>query len=66
MTNIQKPNHESTQNDHSFDGITFEVVEEEQTQEGKKLNAVGSIYGKSDHDCCVAFRFLFDYCKYEW
>lgn len=46
MTNIQKPNHESTQNDHPFDGITFEVVEEEQTQEGQKLNAVGSIYGQ--------------------
>ncbi len=41
MTNIQKPNHESTQNDHSFDGITFEVVEEEQTQEGQKVKRRG-------------------------
>ncbi|ENV80710.1 CDP-diacylglycerol--serine O-phosphatidyltransferase [Acinetobacter ursingii] len=41
MTNIQKPNHESTQNDHSFDGITFEVVEEEQTQEGQKIKRRG-------------------------
>ncbi|VTX91864.1 CDP-diacylglycerol--serine O-phosphatidyltransferase [Acinetobacter ursingii] len=41
MTNIQKPNHESTRNDHSFDGITFEVVEEEQTQEGQKVKRRG-------------------------
>ncbi|BBF76562.1 CDP-diacylglycerol--serine O-phosphatidyltransferase [Acinetobacter ursingii] len=41
MTNIQKPNHESTQNDHPFDGITFEVVEEEQTQEGQKVKRRG-------------------------
>lgn len=41
MTNIQKPNHDSTQNDHSFDGITFEVVEEEQTQEGQKVKRRG-------------------------
>ncbi|MFW1906979.1 CDP-diacylglycerol--serine O-phosphatidyltransferase [Acinetobacter ursingii] len=41
MTNIQKPNHESTQNDHPFDVITFEVVEEEQTQEGQKVKRRG-------------------------
>ncbi|WP_130804257.1 CDP-diacylglycerol--serine O-phosphatidyltransferase [Acinetobacter ihumii] len=41
MTNTQKPNQDSTQNDHSFDGITFEVVEEEQTQEGQKVKRRG-------------------------
>jgi len=41
MTNIQKTKHESTQNDHPFDGITFEEVEEEQTQEGQKIKRRG-------------------------
>ena len=29
MTNAPKPEQDLTHNEHSFDGITFEVVEEE-------------------------------------
>ena len=41
MTNRQNPKNDSTESDHSFDGITFEVVEEEQTQEGQKVKRRG-------------------------
>lgn len=40
MTNIPKPDTEPT-SDHPFDGITFEVVEEEHTQEGQKVKRKG-------------------------
>lgn len=41
MTNMQNPKNDATESDHSFDGITFEVVEEEQTQEGQKVKRRG-------------------------
>lgn len=42
MTNINKPErHDVTPDDHSFDGITFEVEEEEHTQEGHKVKRRG-------------------------
>lgn len=42
MTNINKPESESTPRSvPSFDGITFEVEEEEHTQEGKKVKRRG-------------------------
>ena len=40
MTNSTKPD-DLKQNDHSFDGITFEVEEEEQTYEGQKVKRRG-------------------------
>ena len=42
MTNISKPESESSKRDlASFDGITFEVEEEEHTQEGQKVKRRG-------------------------
>ena len=41
MTNIQKPDHDVTPEQTPFDGITFEVVEEEQTQEGQRVKRRG-------------------------
>ncbi|TCB48638.1 CDP-diacylglycerol--serine O-phosphatidyltransferase [Acinetobacter sp. ANC 4779] len=42
MTNINKPESKSsTRDEHSFDGITFEVEEEEQTHEGQKVKRRG-------------------------
>ena len=42
MTNINKPESESSVSDErGFDGITFEVEEEEHTQEGKKVKRRG-------------------------
>ena len=42
MTNINKPERESSNRDVStFDGITFEVEEEEHTQEGQKVKRRG-------------------------
>lgn len=41
MTNQSKPEGEYSSQDHDHDGITFEVVEEEQTQEGRKVKRRG-------------------------
>ena len=41
MTNSPKSESDLNRNDHSFDGITFEVEEEEQTHEGKKVKRRG-------------------------
>mgnify|MGYP001603692190 CR=1 FL=1 len=42
MTNINKPeNPNSSHQDHGFDGITFEVEEEEHTHEGQKVKRRG-------------------------
>ncbi|TCM70733.1 CDP-diacylglycerol--serine O-phosphatidyltransferase [Acinetobacter calcoaceticus] len=42
MTNTNKPEqHDIRHDDHSFDGITFEVEEEEHTQEGHKVKRRG-------------------------
>ena len=42
MTSINKPESESSAHDeHAFDGITFEVEEEEHTQEGQKVKRRG-------------------------
>ena len=41
MTNTMKPESDSSTNDTSFDGITFEVEEEEHTQEGQKVKRRG-------------------------
>ncbi|MFP6842374.1 MAG: CDP-diacylglycerol--serine O-phosphatidyltransferase [Acinetobacter sp.] len=42
MTNINKPESKSSKVDeHAFDGITFEVEEEEHTQEGQKVKRRG-------------------------
>ncbi|WP_425916565.1 CDP-diacylglycerol--serine O-phosphatidyltransferase [Acinetobacter sp. TSRC1-2] len=42
MTSINKPESESsTRDEHTFDGITFEVEEEEQTHEGQKVKRRG-------------------------
>jgi len=42
MTSINKPESESsTRDEHGFDGITFEVEEEEQTHEGQKVKRRG-------------------------
>ncbi|MFH7767622.1 CDP-diacylglycerol--serine O-phosphatidyltransferase [Acinetobacter sp. BSP-28] len=42
MTSINKPERESSPRDeHGFDGITFEVEEEEHTQEGQKVKRRG-------------------------
>ena len=42
MTNINKPESKSsTVDEHAFDGITFEVEEEEHTQEGQKVKRRG-------------------------
>lgn len=41
MTNIKKPEGESSTQDVNFDGITFEVEEEEHTQEGHKVKRRG-------------------------
>ena len=42
MTSINKPESESSPRDeHGFDGITFEVEEEEHTQEGQKVKRRG-------------------------
>lgn len=35
MTNAPKPEQDLTHNEHSFDGITFEVVEEEDNRKDK-------------------------------
>ena len=35
MTNAPKPEQDLTHNEHSFDGITFEVVEEEDNPKDK-------------------------------
>ena len=41
MTNTSKPEGEYASTDHEYDGITFEVEEEEQTQEGRKIKRRG-------------------------
>ena len=41
MTNIIKPEGKSSERDAAFDGITFEVEEEEHTQEGQKVKRRG-------------------------
>ncbi|OTG80445.1 CDP-diacylglycerol--serine O-phosphatidyltransferase [Acinetobacter sp. ANC 4558] len=41
MTNTNKPEGDFSTNDNSFDGITFEVVEEEHTNEGNKVKRRG-------------------------
>ena len=41
MTNSIKPTADVNKDDHSFDGITFEVEEEEQTNEGQKVKRRG-------------------------
>ena len=42
MTSINKPESEpSARDEHAFDGITFEVEEEEHTQEGQKVKRRG-------------------------
>lgn len=42
MTSVNKPESESsTRDEHGFDGITFEVEEEEHTQEGQKVKRRG-------------------------
>ena len=41
MTNINKPESQSSTQDHGFDGITFEVEEEEHTHEGQKVKRRG-------------------------
>ena len=41
MTNSPKPDADLNNRDHSFDGITFEVEEEEQTHEGQKVKRRG-------------------------
>ena len=41
MTNSLKPDSDLDNRDHSFDGITFEVEEEEQTHEGQKVQRRG-------------------------
>ena len=42
MTNINKPESESSpRSTPTFDGITFEVEEEEHTQEGQKVKRRG-------------------------
>ncbi|MBR5557003.1 MAG: CDP-diacylglycerol--serine O-phosphatidyltransferase, partial [Acinetobacter sp.] len=42
MTNINKPESESSiVDERGFDGITFEVEEEEHTQEGQKVKRRG-------------------------
>lgn len=41
MTNSPKPDSDLNNRDHSFDGITFEVEEEEQTHEGQKVKRRG-------------------------
>ena len=41
MTNTNQPERDSSNLDTSFDGITFEVEEEEQTQEGRKVKRRG-------------------------
>ena len=41
MTNSLKPDADLNEEDHSFDGITFEVEEEEQTHEGQKVKRRG-------------------------
>ena len=41
MTNAPKPEQDLTHNEHSFDGITFEVVEEEDNPEGQKVKRRG-------------------------
>lgn len=41
MTNSLKPDSDLNQHDHSFDGITFEVEEEEHTHEGQKVKRRG-------------------------
>ena len=41
MTNSLKPDSDLDNRDHSFDGITFEVEEEEQTHEGQKVKRRG-------------------------
>lgn len=38
MTNSLKPDSDLNKEDHSFDGITFEVEEEEHTHEGQKVD----------------------------
>ena len=47
MTNINKPEREtSTKEEDAFDGITFEVVEEEHTHEGQRSNVAVSTCGR--------------------
>lgn len=41
MTNINKPESQNSSRDHAFDGITFEVEEEEHTHEGQKVKRRG-------------------------
>lgn len=41
MTNTPKPESEQSTQEHSFDGITFEVVEEEHTREGQRVRRRG-------------------------
>ncbi|HRA92183.1 MAG TPA: CDP-diacylglycerol--serine O-phosphatidyltransferase, partial [Acinetobacter sp.] len=41
MTNSPKPESDLNKDDHPFDGITFEVEEEEQTHEGQKVKRRG-------------------------
>ncbi|MGM7370070.1 CDP-diacylglycerol--serine O-phosphatidyltransferase, partial [Acinetobacter baumannii] len=41
MTNAPKPEQDLTHKEHSFDGITFEVVEEEDNPEGQKVKRRG-------------------------
>ncbi|NCI78154.1 CDP-diacylglycerol--serine O-phosphatidyltransferase [Acinetobacter tandoii] len=41
MTNSSKPERELNAPEHDYDGITFEVVEEEHTQEGQKVKRRG-------------------------
>lgn len=41
MTNTPKPERDYTSHESSFDGITFEVVEEEHTHEGQKIKRRG-------------------------
>ena len=43
MTNISKPERDSS-TEVPFDGITFEVEEEEHTQEGQKVKRLSLIH----------------------
>lgn len=46
MTNSPKSDSDLKKEELSFDGITFEVEEEEQTHEGQKLKDAAFIYGQ--------------------
>ncbi len=67
MTNSLKPDSDLNKDAHSFDGITFEVEEEEHTHEGQKVKRRGIyLWPKFNYNGCTSFWFLLNYCQYEW